>query len=158
MLYIYISTVHNNLDYNIVFICYTQTPFFHIIILTRWIARPICCRGTQIWPSHDGIWSQVNLVQLGNISANADPSARSMACTFHAMRISKRPWVTWMTECQRSARWFCGSFLELLRVSKIQGLMAWELLVGFENRINLVLGGKGCYLQNLRTIIIFIFI
>ena len=48
-------------------------------------------KGTQIWRSHDGIWSQVNLVQLGNISANADPSARNMAFTFPAMRISKRP-------------------------------------------------------------------
>ena len=65
-------------------------------------------KGTQIWPSHDGIWSQVNLVQLGNISANADPSARNMAFTFPAMRISKRPWETWMDD------WMTGKKIERL--------------------------------------------
>ena len=85
--------------------------------------------GTQIWRSHDGIWSQVNLVQLGNISANADPSARSMACTFHVMRISKRPWETWMDD------WMTGKILERFG-AEVGGFaeVGWslELLEGFK--------------------------
>ena len=167
MLYIYISTVHNNIDYDIVLICYRQTPFLHIIIWTLWIARPICCCFHSC-PSKKNLCIFLVFPEVHRFGHRATGfGVKSTWCslgTFQQMPTPQQevwpvPSMPW--EFQNGHEWLGWRNASVRHVGfaevvwsywgfqKFKGLMAWELLVGFENLINLVLGGN----LHLRTVI-----